>query len=436
MIDKLIIKNFKSLKNVQFDLQKINLFIGPNNSGKTNVFKALEYLFFYVLQNNEVRISRENVSRIYFGFWNEDPLIFDEPVSFTFCKKTKELFEYYIVEFWGLNENNQIIKTEFLGKTKTELPMDFSISDWKKFEKDILNFSVQLFFPKSTSFNFSNNKPLNIVLQNEKYLLLTYQEKKISVIKKSGDIKWAKSLFHSDDFHLEIAKPLRLISQNIRIYNPDPHQIKEPGLLGTDDFVNSDGSNLVSFFDNMRDDKPEIFSAIKKDLMVCLPEIQDIRFKKIKINNELSKQIVLYDIYGRGFLSDEVSEGILYFLALLAVIHQPKPPGLLLIEEPEKGIHPRRIHEIVNFIFDLADKKDIQIILTSHSPQVVNEFEDFPESVFVFDTENGKTMVKNLLNDIIEDSNKKSEKTGFPKIDYTQSLGEHWIYGLLGGVPK
>ncbi len=431
MIDKLIIKNFKSLKNVQFDLQKINLFIGPNNSGKTNVFKALEFLFFYILQNDEVRGSRENVSRIYFGFWNEDPLIFDEPVSFTFCKKTKEIFEYYIVEFWGLNENNQIIKTEFLGKTKTKLSGNFSIEKWEAEKEAILNFTVQLFHSQ-------NIAPFGTVDRSNltNYILIKYQNNQTRLVQKSNTFSGIKDLFWSKLNELEIAKPLRLISQNIRIYNPDPHKIKEPGLLGTDDFVNSDSSNLVSFFDNMRDDRPEIFSAIKKDLMVCLPEIQDIRFKKIKINNELSKQIVLYDIYGRGFLSDEVSEGILYFLALLAVIHQPKPPGLLLIEEPEKGIHPRRIHEIINFIFELADKKDIQIILTSHSPQVVNEFEDFPESVFVFDTENGKTMVKNLLNDIIEDSNKKSEKTGFPKIDYSQTLGEHWIYGLLGGVPK
>jgi len=190
------------------------------------------------------------------------------------------------------------------------------------------------------------------------------------------------------------------------------------------------------FFDNMRDYQPEIFAAIKKDLTECLHEIKDIRFKKVKLNSEISKQIVLFDIYGRGFMADEVSEGTLYFMALLAIIHQPSPPKLLMIEEPEKGIHPRRLHEVMNFIFDLADKKDIQIIMTSHSPQVVNEFEDFPESVFVFDSENGETKVRNLLKDIIETSDRKSEETNLPKIDYTKTLGEHWIYGFLGGVPK
>ncbi len=430
MIDTLIIKNFKSLKNVRFDLQKINLFIGPNNSGKTNVFKALEYLFNSVL-SDKVPITPDNLRRNYFDFGNENSTVFKEPVSFTFCKKKEKSLEYYIVEFWGLNENNKIIKREFIGETTKELPDDFTIGNWKNSEDLILSFTVQIFYSQGIEFD-----TLSHILFSSNYSLIIFQDKFATIATASEETKSKLSLFNLKQIDLEIAHILSSSSQNIRIYSPDPNQIKKPGLLGTEDFVNSDASNLVSFFDNMGDSKPEIFDAIKKDLTECLSEIKDIRFKKIIINNVISKQIVLYDIYGRGFMADEVSEGTLYFMALLAIIHQPSPPKLLMIEEPEKGIHPRRLHEVMNFIFDLADKKDTQIIMTSHSPQVVNEFEDFPESVFVFDNEKGETDVRNLLKDVIEPSDKKSLETDFPKIDYTQSLGEHWIYGFLGGVPK
>ncbi len=430
MMDTLIIKNFKSLKNVRFDLQKINLFIGPNNSGKTNVFKALEYLFNSVLSNKSP-ITPENLRRNYFGFGDESSTVFKEPISFTFCKKKEKTFEYYIVEFWGINENNKIIKREFIGETTKELPNDFSIGKWKKSEDIILNFTVHLFYTEKLSFD-----SLSSYLLNSNYLLIIYQNKIATIAKSSDSLKNVSSLFYLKNANFEIAIILKSLAQNIRIYSPDPNQIKKPWPLGTDDFVNSDASNLVSFFDNMRDYQPEIFAAIKKDLTECLHEIKDIRFKKIKFDGVISKQIVLFDIYGRGFMADEVSEGTLYFLALLAIIHQPSPPKHLMIEEPEKGIHPRRLHEVMNFIFDLADKKDTQIIMTSHSPQVVNEFEDFPESVFVFDNENGVTGVRNLLKDIIEPSDKKSEESDFPKIDYTKTLGEQWIYGFLGGVPK
>lgn len=429
MIDTLIIKNFKSLKNVRFDLQKINLFIGPNNSGKTNVFKALEYLFHSIL-SDKTKIAIENLRRDYFSFGNKETTVFNEPISFIFCKKKEKSYNYYIVEFWGLNKNNQIIKREFIGETTQELPDDFSIGNWKESENLISTFTVQLFYSRGINFDSIHYNRLN------NYSLILFRDKTATIVQTQSDTKGVNNLFDFENIDIEIAKFLRSISQNIRIYTPDPNQIKKPGLLGTDDFVNSDASNLVSFFDNMRDYQPEIFAEIKKDLTECLPEIKDIRFKKIKINNKISKQVVLFDVYNRGFLSDEVSEGILYFMALLAIVHQPSPPKLLMIEEPEKGIHPRRLHEIMHFIFELADKKDIQIMLTSHSPQVVNEFENFPETIFVFDNEKGETKVKNLLKDIIEPSDKKSDEKGFPKIDYTQTLGEHWIYGFLGGVPK
>jgi len=432
-MDTLIIKNFKSLKNVRFDLQKINLFIGPNNSGKTNVFKALEYLFNSIL-SHKLPITPENLKRNYFGFGDENSTVFKEPVSFTFCKKKEKTFEYYIIEFWGLNKDKKIIKREFIGETTKRLPDDFIIGKWKKSEDVILNFTVQLFYAEKLSFDSLNYGQLNRL--NSNFLLIIYRDKKANIAKSSNSYDGASSLLYLKNNNSEIAVILKSLAQNIRIYSPDPNQIKRPGPLGTDDFVNSDASNLVSFFDNMRDYRPEIFAAIKNDLTECLHEIKDIRFKKVKLNNEISKQIVLFDIYDREFMADEVSEGSLYFMALLAIIHQPSPPKFLMIEEPEKGIHPRRLHEVMNFIFDLADEKDIQIIMTSHSPQVVNEFENFPESVFVFDNENGETDVRNLLKDIIEPSDKKSEETEFPKINYTNTLGEHWIYGLLGGVPK
>ena len=430
MIDTLIIKNFKSLKNVRLDLQKINLFIGPNNSGKTNVFKALEYLFNSVL-SHKLPVTPENLRRNYFGFGDENSTVFKEPVSFTFCKKKKKTFEYYIVEFWGLNKNKKIIKREFIGETTKGLPDDFSIGKWKKSEDVILSFTVQMFYAEKLSFDSLYYQQLN-----SDYLLIIYQNKMATIAMSSNSNDGASSLFYLENINSEIAIILKSCDKNIRIYSPDPNQIKKPGPLGTDDYVNSDASNLVSFFDNMRDYKPEIFTAIKNDLTECLQEIIDIRFKKVKLNGEISKQIVLFDVYGRGFMADEVSEGTLYFMALLAIIHQPSPPKLLMIEEPEKGIHPRRLHEVMNFIFDLADKKEIQIFITSHSPQVVNEFEDFPETVFVFDNENGETKVRNLLKDVIEPSDKKSQETNLPKIDYTQTLGEHWIYGFLGGIPK
>ena len=60
MLQRVRIQNFKSLKDVTLDLQKVNLFIGPNNSGKSNFLKGLE-LFKNIEKNF---IDNENV-----GLW-------------------------------------------------------------------------------------------------------------------------------------------------------------------------------------------------------------------------------------------------------------------------------------------------------------------------------------------------------------------------------
>ena len=193
-----------------------------------------------------------------------------------------------------------------------------------------------------------------------------------------------------------------------------------------------------------------VLNQIETDLQKCIPEFVEIKLEDVKRTEELIKlynedksnnsfrKLGLTDgKQGITYWADELSEGTLYFLALLCIINQPNPPKLLLLEEPEKGIHPRRIREVMDFIFRLAEEKDIQIILTTHNENVLNEFTSMPEAVFVFEKdEEGATHVKNLQRDIIEPSNQRSEETDTKEIDFTRNLGENWMYGLLGGVPE
>ncbi|MCY2963883.1 MAG: ATP-binding protein [Planctomycetota bacterium] len=74
------------------------------------------------------------------------------------------------------------------------------------------------------------------------------------------------------------------------------------------------------------------------------------------------------------------SEGMLLVLAYLTILNLPKPPRLLLVEEPENGIHPRRLADILTILKELvAEQKECQVILTTHSPYVLDHFQ--PEEV-------------------------------------------------------
>jgi len=353
MLTKIHIQNFKSLKYVTLDLQPVNLLIGPNNSGKTNLLKALEFLKNEELGGNrdftEQTFKHENVTLIFKTYSSENSLE---------IKIFKEESKVY--------------------PTRRRLLNGEDIS--QKISQELLD-----------------NRDIDSLLK---------------------------------------------IIALIQFYRPNPLKFTEAQAIQSNNYINEDASNLVPFLETLRDEYRENFAAIEEDLRKCIPEFHDIRFKTVEPTTNSDdkrtfKKWGLYsDISKMIYWADELSEGVLYFVALLCIIHQPNPPKLLLLEEPERGIHPRRIKEVVDFIFNLAQMKDIQVIMTSHHPYILNEFEDIPEAVFVFDKdEEGATQVRNLQKDIIAPSNAENDEQGLPRIKFTQDLAEHWFSGFLGGVP-
>jgi predicted ATPase len=78
--------------------------------------------------------------------------------------------------------------------------------------------------------------------------------------------------------------------------------------------------------------------------------------------------------------ASQASDGTLLVLAYLAVLYLPEPPRLLLIEEPENGIHPKRLREVLDILRDLVhEQSHTQVVLTTHSPYALDSFE--PEEV-------------------------------------------------------
>lgn len=373
MLQKVSIQNFKSLKDVTLELQKVNLLIGPNNSGKSNFLKALEmwgkYISFPSEQNRFVKTTNDL-----------------EEFSF---KKKKDILKFEV----KFNE-------ELLGCN-----IGFSTDNYPSIDYKML-FDGES-YPASIPTEYFNKHSIELSIFN-------------------------------DNARTHIINLERDVFENIKIYNIVPFFLIKSSSLSRDTSITESASNLVSFLDNIKEENPSIFRKIEKDLNKCIPEFKHITLPKTKAENGyIEKKIKLLDKDENGYWADEVSEGVLYFLALLCIVHQPNPPKLLLLEEPEKGIHPRRIREVLDFIFQLAEDKDIQVIMTTHSERVLDEFEDIPEAVFIFDKdEEGATQVKNLLKDVIEPSNKLMEDNDAPKIKFTESLGSHWVTGFIGGVPR
>lgn len=83
---------------------------------------------------------------------------------------------------------------------------------------------------------------------------------------------------------------------------------------------------------------------------------------------------------GAEIPAPQAAEGMLYTLAFMAISYLPNPPKMLLVEEPENGIHPGRVREVVRLLRQMTVASPaIQVIMTSHSPYLVDEMK--PEEV-------------------------------------------------------
>lgn len=373
MLQKVSIQNFKSLKDVTLELQKVNLLIGPNNSGKSNFLKALE--LWDVIDDEKI----DEVTN-----WFKPSDIFQKDI------KNKVIFRLILDKVnTGKKENQAILGIKYgessSGMTKK---IGLHITDFEFWQDALPNENIN---------------------------------------------KW---LLDTDNNSYPISHYFIKYFENIKLYKPNPTEIIVPQDLKSVKVLNSDCSNLIAFLFTLSIDDEIAFQRIQTDFANCVLDF--VRIKTPPINTEEGGKLSLkfFDKDGNDYWADEVSEGVLYFLALLCIVHQPNPPKLLLLEEPEKGIHPRRIHEVMKFIFQLAEDKDIQVIMTSHNEHVLEEFALIPEAVFIFDKdEQGATFVKNLQKDVIEPDTKKAIELGIEPIDYIDRIGENWFMGLMGGVP-
>ena len=116
-----------------------------------------------------------------------------------------------------------------------------------------------------------------------------------------------------------------------------------------------------------------------------------------------------------------LSDGTLRFLALLAILCHPEPPRLICIEEPELGLHPDIIPQIANLLKSASERT--QLIVTTHSKALIDEFSDDPESVIVCERNfDSGSEFKRLPADRLQ---KWLER---------YQLGELWEKGEIGGT--
>lgn len=151
------------------------------------------------------------------------------------------------------------------------------------------------------------------------------------------------------------------------------------------DFLAEDCSNLGLILNKLRM-YPEAKRKVLENLRNLYPSAEDFNVL-VEVN---SVQVFIQE---GDFLipATRLSDGTLRFLCLLAILCHPNPPPLICIEEPELGLHPDMIHIIADLLRDAATRT--QLIVTTHSDLLVEEFTDEPECILTFEKQGDQSEV-------------------------------------------
>lgn len=346
MIVKLHIKNFKAVADAEITLTPLHLLIGPNDSGKTSILEAIAAL---------ARSLDHSISDSFLGRWASTQLVHS-----------------------GGTDNRVTFEASIANSVRGTYRLSCAFYEGNR--------SVMV---KEASWN---NK--SIAIGNEA-TLTGYADPK-SVV---GNPSYSPAVQLRDA--ICPAWYLRWSARNLALpatLSPQRHF----RLAGN-------GFGLPTLLDDLLNDSRERFSELEKRFCDQFSDVVGLQLRQekaydspvddpeetLQLKAGNGKQLYFALRSGGSIPAPQAAEGMLYTLAYLAIAYLPNPPKILLVEEPENGIHPARVREVVRLLRQMTEgAQGIQVIMSSHSPYLVDEMK--PEEVTWCRREAGQVVTQRL----------------------------------------
>jgi predicted ATPase len=180
------------------------------------------------------------------------------------------------------------------------------------------------------------------------------------------------------------------------------------------DFLEEDVSNLGLMLNKLRAD-PAAKAEFLRHLKMFYEGAEDIL---TPIQGGLV-DLRVEEENGATIPASRLSDGTLRWLSLLAILLHPEPPPLVCLEEPELGLHPDMIQPLAKLLLSAA--KRMQLIVTTHSDDLVDELSEDPSAVIVCEKHSGSSILERLDGRQLSDWLKRYR------------LGQLWRTGEIGG---
>lgn len=362
-LDYISVKGFKSLADVEkLELNGINLLIGANGSGKSNFVEAFAFLRA-LRQGNLARYVAES------GGANR------------------------LLHFGAARTNDMELKVSFEDeRNQYEITLAATAND------GLRPITETAYFWNKDSYPHPHETPLSF--GPEAGIAGTFQGPGVASYVQGHLDSWIRYQF--DDTSRR--SPIRMTAN-----------------VNDNRFLRTDGSNLASFLFRLGQTHRESLSMIERTIRLVAPF-----FDGFELNPDVANEDAIR-LQWRHAGSDEyfdaaaLSDGTLRFMALSALLLQPGElrPSVILLDEPEIGLHPYAIAVLASVIKSVS--VETQLVLATQSSALLDQFN--PEDVLVADRADGSTRLERL----------DAERLQSWLEHY--SLGQLWEKNEIGGRP-
>jgi predicted ATPase len=335
------VTNYKCLGDIDIPLTPIHVLIGENDAGKTSLLEAM------LINCDENAIK-----------------------SLTHYRSFRELVNHHskssVIDFEGQwecrdqNAYNQIVRLGFRLEHSDQIQnLYFTSKDWVYID------SNKLVRDTRTNITINESDP-NIQFSSDRI-----QREYIHYV----DLTKSTSKYNFDPRIM--ASPS--VSDPIRNFRLDPDGFGLANIL--DDILGNNPKKFISLSDTFCEYFPQ-FTSVQLKTSDALRRRYDE--KGILLSREDNGRGIFFETKsGNAIRAENASDGTILFLGFLALAYLPEPPNLLLIEEPENGIYPKRLEQVINLLKALITRDEgvrfPQIIMTTHSPYLLSYFQ--PEEV-------------------------------------------------------
>lgn len=197
--------------------------------------------------------------------------------------------------------------------------------------------------------------------------------------------------------------------------------MRKTARIDDNNYLRPDGSNLAAFLYYLHEKHASAYNLIQATVRSVAPFFDDFTLKPNNLNPDTIKLEWRHKNSDQYFDASQLSDGTLRFIALATLFLQPKQhlPSVILVDEPELGLHPFAITLLASLIRQAS--QETQVIVSTQSPLLLDHFE--PQDILIADRVEGATVIT------------RPDATRLEKWLEDYSLGQLWEKNELGGRP-